>query len=118
VRLRNVHAPDGGKFSISDLRVFGQGDGAPPAKVGPASGERDAADGRKAVIHWTPAKGAEFYVVRLGVRQDLMNQSWQVYDGETSVAVASLNLGAKYCFTVDAVNENGITRGDAVSCIP
>jgi hypothetical protein len=117
VRLRNVHAPDGGKFSLYDLRVFGKGDGVAPAKVGPATGERDAADGRKAVVRWTPAKGAEFYVVRLGVRPDLLNQDYQVYDSATSVSVASLNLGVKYCFTVDAVNENGVTRGDAVSCI-
>jgi hypothetical protein len=117
VRLRNVHAPDAGKFSLYGLRVFGDGGGPKPAKVGPARGERDAADGRKATISWAPSKGAEFYVVRLGVRPDLMNQNYQVYDGQTSVAVASLNVGVKYCFAVDAVNENGITRGGAVRCM-
>jgi hypothetical protein len=45
-----------------------------------------------------------------------MNQNYQVYDGATSVSVASLNVGAKYCFIVDAVNENGVTRGGAVRC--
>ncbi|CAN7657663.1 family 43 glycosylhydrolase [Phenylobacterium sp. LjRoot225] len=118
VRLRNVHSPDGGKFSLYDLRVFGRGYGAKPAKVGYAQATRDAVDGRKAAISWAPAKGADFYVVRLGVRPDLMNQNYQVYDGQTSVAVASLNLGAKYCFVVDAVNENGIARGDTVRCMP
>lgn len=117
VRLRNVHSPDGGKFSLYDLRVFGGGGGARPGKVGSATAVRDAADGRKAVINWTPARGAEFYVVRLGVRPDLLNQNYQVYDGAMSVSVASLNVGAKTCFVVDAVNENGVTRGDAVRCI-
>jgi hypothetical protein len=48
---------------------------------------------------------------------DLMNQNYQVYDGKTSVTAASLNLGARYCFTVDAVNETGISQGDGVMCI-
>lgn len=117
VRLRNVHSPDGGKFSLYDLRVFGGGGGARPGKVGPARGVRDAADGRRMTASWAASKGAEFYVVRLGVRPDLMNQSYQVYDGQTSVEVGSLNVGARACFVVDAVNENGITRGDAVRCI-
>ena len=117
VRLRNVHSPDGGKFSLYDLRVFGAGGGAKPGKVGPGKGVRDPADGRRMTVSWAAARGAEFYVVRLGARPDLMNQSYQVYDGETSVEVRSLNVGAKACFVVDAVNENGIARGDAVRCI-
>jgi hypothetical protein len=42
-----------------------------------------------------------------------MNQAYQVYDGQTALDVASLNVAAAYCFAVDAVNENGITRGRA-----
>ena len=116
VRLRNIHSPDGGKFSLSDLRVFGNGGGVKPAKVRRASLRRDGDDGRSAVINWAPAKGAEFYVVRLGVRPDLLNQNYQVYDGKTSITVASLNIGKGYCVTIDAVNENGITRGGRPAC--
>lgn len=117
VRLTNLHSPDGGKFSLYDLRIFGLGNGARPGQPGPVKAERDVADARKAVIGWAPAVGAEFYIVRLGVRPDLLNQNYQVYDGRTSVAVASLNLGVKYCFAVDAINENGITRGVHTACI-
>jgi hypothetical protein len=39
-----------------------------------------------------------------------MNQNYQVYDKQTSVS-ANLYAGVGYCFTVDTVNENGITRG-------
>lgn len=111
VRLRNVHAPDGGKFSLYDLRVFGNGGGPRPSGVGSASGRRDAADGRRATISWKPARGAEFYIVRFGIRPGLLTQNYQVYDGQTSVAVASLNTGVRYYFAVDAVNENGVTKG-------
>jgi xylan 1,4-beta-xylosidase len=117
VRLRNVHSPDGGKFSLSDLRVFGRGGGAKPGRAGPAEVKRDAADARKATVGWAPARGAEFYVVRLGVRPDLMNQNYQVYDGQASVIVASLNTDVGYCFVVDAVNENGVTRGGRPTCV-
>src|SRR5665213_2296566 len=115
VRLRNLHSPDGGKFSLYDLRVFGSGGGPRPAEVR-ADARRDPADGRRATIRWAAAKAAEFYVVRLGVRSDLLNQNYQVYDGATSVDVGSLNVGVSYCFVVDAVNENGITRGDSAKC--
>jgi hypothetical protein len=118
VRIRNVRAPDGGKFSLSDLRVFGLGGGAKPAKVAAPKAERDTTDRRKARISWAPAKGAEFYVVRLGIRPDLLTQNYQVYDGQTSLLAASLNVGVKYCVAVDAVNENGITRGGRATCMP
>lgn len=115
LRLQNEHSPDGGKFSLYDLRVFGRGDGKPPARVTTSNFARDPVDGRAATVGWSAATGAEFYVVRLGIAPNLLNQSFQVYDG-TSVSVASLNKGANYCFAVDAVNENGITRG-AARCI-
>jgi hypothetical protein len=59
-------------------------------------------------------KGADFYVVRLGTRADLMTQNYQVYD-ETALDVRSLDAGASYVFTVDAVNERGIAKGRFVA---
>ncbi len=117
VRLHNVHSPDGGKFSLYDLRVFGLGNAPSPAQVNSEKAVRDPADGRRATISWRPARNAEFYVVRFGVRPDLLTQNYQVYDGRTELAVASLNLGAKYYFAVDAVNERGITRGPIAALV-
>jgi len=81
-----------------------------PARVGNLGVRRDTADAHKATVRWAPARGAEFYVVRPGDRPNLMNQNYQVYDKQTSVS-ANLYAGVGYCFTVDTVNENGITRG-------
>jgi xylan 1,4-beta-xylosidase len=117
IRVRNVHAPDDGKFSLYDLRVFGSGDGKVPAQVNEASATRDPADARKTTITWQAASGAEFYVVRLGTRRDLLTQSYQVYDGQTSVVAASLNAGTRYYFAVDAINENGIAQGQVAGSI-
>lgn len=118
VRLVNVHSPDGGKFSLYDLRVFGRGQGSKPHAVASAAAQRGASDQRKAMVTWQPAFGAEFYIVRIGIRPDLLIQNYQVYDGQTSLTVPSLNSGAAYFYAVDAVNENGITRGPVLPVTP
>ena len=111
VRIRNVYSPNGAKFSISDLRVFGLGSVALPAKVSRVAAIRDAADERHATVNWNAAKGAEFYIVRLGSNSSELTQNYQVYDGETNLKVPSLNSGVPYFVSVDAVNESGVTRG-------
>lgn len=116
VRLRNAHSPDGGAFSLYDLRVFGNGGGARPETATSVGVIRDAADPRRATVRWAAGRGSEFHVVRLGRRADLMNQSFQVYDGATSLVIGSLNRGAGYCVAIDAVNENGIARGGRARC--
>lgn len=116
VRLRNVHAPDGGNFSLYDLRVFGKGAGRRPGRVGPVQAIRSVKDPRRVTINWQAAPGAEFHIVRLGRRPDLMNQNFQVYDGVTSLEIGSLNLRKRYCVAIDAVNENGIARSKNVRC--
>jgi hypothetical protein len=68
-------------------------------------------------MEWKPVAGAEFYIVRLGARSGPLNQNYQIYDGKTSLDVASLNLGTGYCFSVDAVNENGISQGQRKQCV-
>ncbi|GGB38291.1 endo-1,4-beta-xylanase [Sphingomonas metalli] len=110
VRVRNLASPNGAKFSLYDLRVFGHGAVPLPGRVTEASAVRDAADPRRASFRWVKVAGADFYIVRYGIRPDLMIQSQQVY-GDTQVAVRSLNAGVPYVFTVDAVNERGITPG-------
>jgi hypothetical protein len=114
IRVRNIHSPDNSKFSLYDLRVFGKGAAPVPARVSAGSGHRDPTDRRKATISWQPAANTEFYVVRLGARADELTQSYQVYDGHTSLTVASLNAQAKYYFAVDSVSDGGITKGQVV----
>ena len=110
VRLTNVHSPDGGKFSLSDLRVFGKGGDRLPAAVTGVQAVRNPADARKSTVSWAPVMGADFYVVRVGAAPHLMNQSFQVYDGATSVNVNTLTKDQSYHVAVDAVNEAGIRR--------
>lgn len=117
VRITNVHTPGNAKFSISGLRLFGSGLQSAPARVRGVHVERDPQDARKATISWQPAGGAEFYIVRFGVRPDRMFQNYQVYEG-TQLTIPSMNVGVGYSFTVDAVNDSGLSRGTDVIGVP
>ena len=115
VRIRNVHSPNGARFSLSDLRVFGNGTMALPEQVSGVEVERNSGDPRRATIRWHASTGAEFYIVRLGTSEDELTQNYQVYDEATSLDVGSLNLGVPYFVIVDAVNESGVVRGTATA---
>lgn len=116
VRITSVHTPGGAKFSISGLRLFGNGLRPAPAKVAGIQAARDGSDPRRATVTWQAAAGADFYIVRFGVGPDRMVENYQVYDG-TELTVPSLNVGVGYSFTVDAVNDSGVTRGTEVVSI-
>jgi len=109
VRIRNLHSPNGAKFSLYDLRVFGTAPIPLPSVVTGGAAQRDTTDARHARLEWKAVKGADFYIVRLGTRADLMTQNYQVYD-KTGLDVRSLDVGVPYVFTIDAVNERGIAK--------
>jgi hypothetical protein len=113
VRLTNVHTPAGMKFSVSGLRIFGSGLGQPPAKVGGLTVQR-LPEKRRAALKWNPVPGADFYIIRYGISPDRLFQNSQVY-GQNKFEISGLNTDEKYYFTVDSVNDSGVTRGTEVS---
>ena len=113
IRLTNVHVPDG-TFALAGLRIFGSGRGEVPLKVENLEILRSATDRCIADLKWNKTPGAIGYNIRFGTHGDKLYQSYQVLGAET-VTIRSLNSLQKYYFTVDAFNENGITKGhDAV----
>jgi xylan 1,4-beta-xylosidase len=111
VRLTNLHTPDGMLFSVSGLRVFGTAPGPVPATVSGITATCDAQDERSATISWLPASGAEFYIVRYGVRPDRLYSNYQIYAG-TNLQLHALNADTPhYYVTVDAINASGIAPG-------
>ena len=113
VRVRNVASPNGSRFSIYDLRVFGRF-GPFSRPVAGVTAVRDPKNARWAKIRWNTTPGAEFYVVRLGPTVATMSQKYQIYDGATAAAVGSLNAGVDYLVAVDAVSQGGIARGPVI----
>ena len=108
-RITNTHTPAGAKFSISGLRLFGNGLGKAPVKVEGVQVSRDAADGRQATITWKPVSGADGYIVRYGIAKDRLFTNYQVYSADP-LHIHSLNAGVKYYFAVDSFNDNGVGK--------
>ena len=105
IKLINSYTPGGGNFAIRDLRIFGNTDQAVFTTVSDFTIERDAADGRDAVIRWTPVENADGYIINYGIAPDKLYNNYMVYDAD-SVAIHSLNHGVEYYFDVKAF-DNG-----------
>lgn len=112
VRLTNDHVP-GGTFALADLRVFGKGGGKAPPAVNDLKMEHSPSDRCVVKLNWTMPAGATGFNVRYGTAKDKLYQNYEVL-GTDSVTIRSLNANEKYYFTIDAFNENGITKGVAV----
>ena len=97
------------KLAISDLRVFGNGDGAAPALPADVTVRRDS-DERNAFVSWTPVKGAVGYNVRWGIAPDKIRQAYQVWaDAPAQLEVRALNTGVDYWFAVESFDENRVS---------
>jgi hypothetical protein len=118
-KLENVFTPAGGKFAVSDLRVFGVASGDPPAAVNGLTAKRDAKDRRKVVLTWKPSKGATAYLIRYGAEPSKLYQHRLVQGGDVSSATLfCLNHDPAYAFAIDALNPSGRTSGDARATAP
>jgi len=101
VKLSNVFTPGGGNFAVRDLRVFGNSEQAVFTPVNDFTVQRDPADGRDAIIRWSPVENADGYMIRYGTAPDKLYNNYMVYDLD-SVAIHSLNHGVEYYFEVKA----------------
>lgn len=97
------HAP----ACISGLRVFGRGQGKPPAQATEVSARRT--DGMTMEVSWQgDAVGFE---VLWGHTPEKLYHSFRVF-GKNTIEVRALMANAEqYYVRVDAFNENGITEG-------
>lgn len=102
--------PGGGKFSVYDLRIFGEQKGKKPKKTDEFEVKRDSDDSRKALVKWPLDDSATGYVVNYGTVSNKLYTSVMIY-GQDSVELTGLNKGVSYYFSIDAFNEVGITKG-------
>jgi hypothetical protein len=113
VRITNVRMPGGGPFSIRDLRIFGSGQGKPPAKAPAFAVHRDPSDARNAVVRWEILPGAEGYVIRYGIGESKLYRTLEIR-GMKEIVLHDLNAESRYYFAVDAFNDSGRTLGTPV----
>jgi hypothetical protein len=112
VRLTNYHVPDG-TFALAGLRIFGNAGGKAPSAVQNINAVRSENDPAVVKLNWTKSPGAIGYNIRYGVAKDKLYQTYQVL-GTESVTIGSLNATQKYYLTIDAFNENSISKGKKI----
>ncbi len=107
IRYRNIHVPMP-NLSISDIRVFGLGQGKAPGKVKNFKVNRYE-DRRDAMITWQEQENTQGYNVLWGIAPDKLYSSWMVY-GENQLLLKALSVDQEYYFSIEAFNENGISE--------
>lgn len=109
IKLENIHMPTG-KFAISGLRVFGNGNGKKPDAVKTFFVLRTQKDPRSAWIKWNPVNNAYAYNIYYGTAPDKLYNCIMVmgntYNENWFKAMDKLKT---YYFTIEAVNENGVS---------
>ncbi len=108
VKLENIHMPTG-KFAISGLRVFGNGNGAQPDTVKDFMVFRTKKDKRSAWIKWSPVDNAYAYNIYTGVSPDKLYNCIMVHGGNDYYYKA-MDKELPYYFSIEAINENGVSE--------
>jgi hypothetical protein len=107
IKLVNINMPSG-KFAISGLRVFGLGSGEKPAAVNDFIVLRTEKDKRNAWLKWSPVDNAYAYNIYMGIEPDKLYNSIMVYNAN-EYWLKTMDKEKTYFFTIEAINENGIS---------
>jgi xylan 1,4-beta-xylosidase len=113
IKLENIHLPTG-KFAISGLRVFGNGNGAQPDTVNSFIVLRTAKDKRSAWIKWSPVGNAYAYNIYFGTQPGKLYNCIMVHS-QNEYYFKGMDLTLPYYFCIEAINENGVSERTAVT---
>ena len=107
IKLENIHVPTG-KFAISGLRVFGNGNGSKPDTVQNFIVLRTGKDKRSAWIKWYVVDNAFAYNIYFGTAPDKLYNCIMVYDAN-EYWFKAMDKEKPYYFSIEAINENGVS---------
>lgn len=108
IKLENVQMPTG-KFAISGLRVFGNGNGPVPQAVEGFIVLRTEKDKRSAYIKWKPVDNAYAYNIYYGTEPEKLYSCIMVHDFN-EYWFKAMDKNKAYYFSIEAVNENGVSE--------
>jgi len=110
IKLENIHMP-AGKFAISGFRVFGNGNGSNPDAVKTFFVLRTEKDKRSAWIKWSPVTKAYAYNIYYGTAPDKLYNCIMVMDNnKNEYWFKAMDSQKPYYFTIEAINENGVSE--------
>ncbi len=113
IKFENVYVPTP-NLAISDVRVFGNGNGHPPLTPANLKVQRHK-DQRDATITWDAVPGAVGYNILWGIAPDKLYQTYQVWaDAGTTLELRALNVGVDYFYAIEAFDENGVSTKSIV----
>jgi xylan 1,4-beta-xylosidase len=114
IKYENVYMPTP-NLAVSDIRVFGNGNGSVPDIPPNLKVVRDK-DERNAFIKWDKIPDAVGYNILWGIKKDKLYQTYQVWaDQKEELELRALNVGQDYYFAIESFNENGVSKvGDVV----
>lgn len=116
LKMVNIHMPTG-KFALSGFRVFGLGKGTKPKPVDDFIVLRTEKDKRSAWLKWKPVDNAYAYNIYMGTTPDKLYNCIMVH-GANEYWLKTMDKDIPYYFTIEAVNENGISDRIPVKMIP
>lgn len=108
IKLENIHMPTG-KFAISGLRVFGNGNGAKPGAVEGFIVLRTEKDKRSAFIKWKPVDNAFAYNIYYGTAPDKLYTCIMVHSNN-EYWMKAMDREKTYYYSIEAINENGVSE--------
>ena len=103
-----------GKFAISGLRVFGNGNGTRPNKVKQFFVLRTEKDKRSAYIKWSPVDNAYAYNIYDGIHPEKLYNCVMVHDAN-EYWFKAMDSKKPYFFRIEAINENGVSERTKVN---
>jgi xylan 1,4-beta-xylosidase len=112
IKLENIHMP-AGKFAISGLRIFGNGNGSKPDPVKTFFVLRTEKDERSAWIKWSPVNNAYAYNIYFGTVPDKLYNCIIVHDAN-EYYYKGMDKLKTYYYCIEAINENGVSERSKV----
>ncbi len=112
IKLENIHMPTG-KFAISGVRVFGNGNGAKPEAVKNFIVLRTEKDKRSAFIKWRPVDNAFAYNIYYGTHPDKLYTCIMLHSNN-EYWMKAMDSQKTYYYSIEAINENGVSERTTV----
>ena len=108
IKVENIHMPTG-KFAVSGLRVFGNGNGTKPDTVKNFIVLRTEKDKRSAFIKWRPVDNAFAYNIYYGTHPDKLYTCIMVHSNN-EYWMKAMDSQRTYYYSIEAINENEVSE--------